>query len=213
VVLIGRLCGAWASCATSVQLSGDGDEVIGEYGGAHAQLKAFRSIEEASFHSPAAEEHGDAPFDAGPEPLPPAEGSALFMGLALGRLPAAALGEALGGDPRVLARGHVCLAVEASVSGEELWRDSEHLFVMFQAGDHMDLVGRVAGKNPVIGDQADAAFREQDLMAELDGFLRLAPLDQVGMRLKDGEDLLRVGNLLALQDAAAGLMDDPIGQA
>ena len=45
------------------------------------------------------------------------------------------------------------------------------------------------------------------------GLSHLAALDQVGVRLEDRVDLLGVGDLLAFEHAAAGLVDDAICQA
>ena len=54
----------------------------------------------------------------------------------------------------------------------------------------MDLVGRIAFQHLVLRDQALRAFGEEDFVAELDRRAHLAALDQVGMGLEDGIDLL-----------------------
>ena len=54
----------------------------------------------------------------------------------------------------------------------------------------MHLVGGVALQHLILRDQALGAFGEEDLVAELDGRAHLAALDQVGVGLEDGVDLL-----------------------
>src|SRR5882762_12014490 len=49
-------------------------------------------------------------------------------------------------------------------------------------------------------------------MAELDGLVDLAALDQIGVRLKDRVEFFRCGNLFSVQNSAAGLIDDTIAQ-
>jgi hypothetical protein len=48
-------------------------------------------------------------------------------------------------------------------------------------------------------------------VAELDGLLRLAALDEIGVGLEDREELLRGGDALAVQDAAPRLLEDALG--
>ena len=74
----------------------------------------------------------------------------------------------------------------------------------------MDLVGRISLQHLVLRDQALRAFGEEDFVAELDWRTHLAALDQVGMGLEDGIDFLGVRNLLAVEHAAARLIDDTV---
>src|SRR5215470_5519784 len=76
----------------------------------------------------------------------------------------------------------------------------------------MDLIGRVAFQHLVLRDQTLRAFSEEHLVAELYGCSHLAALDQVGMRFEDGIDLFGVGHLLAVEHAAACLIDDAASQ-
>src|SRR5215471_16429457 len=55
--------------------------------------------------------------------------------------------------------------------------------------------------------EALRAFGEEDLVPELDGRAHLTALDQVGMRLKNGIDLLAIGDLLSVERAPARLID------
>jgi hypothetical protein len=61
---------------------------------------------------------------------------------------------------------------------------------------HVDLVGWIAPQHLVLRDQARCAFGEENLVAKLDRRAHLAALDQVGMRLEDGIDLLVGSELL-----------------
>ena len=78
---------------------------------------------------------------------------------------------------------------------------------------HMNFIRRVSLEHLILGDQTFGAFGEEHLVAQLNGCAHLAALDQVGMRLENGVDLLGVGNLLSLEHAAAGLIDDLPSQA
>ena len=74
------------------------------------------------------------------------------------------------------------------------------------------LIGRVSIQHAVLSDQAAGAFGQKDLVAELDRLLSLAALDQVGVALKNGVDFLIRRDLLAIQHAAASLIDDAVAQ-
>ena len=73
----------------------------------------------------------------------------------------------------------------------------------------MNLVGNVSLEHIILGDQSLGAFGEKHLVAELDGRAHFTALDQVGMWLEDRIDLLRIGDLLAVEHTAAGLLDHP----
>ncbi len=76
----------------------------------------------------------------------------------------------------------------------------------------MICVARVSLQHFILGDQTLSALGQKDFVAELDGGLHLATLDQIGVGFKDGVDLLGVGDLLSLQHAAACLIDHPLSQ-
>src|SRR5260370_32104026 len=77
----------------------------------------------------------------------------------------------------------------------------------------MPLIWRSSLQSFVVRDQTLRALGEKNFVAELHRCAHLAALDQVGMRLENGVDLLGVGNLLSLEHAAAGLIDDLPSQA
>src|ERR1700686_3222569 len=76
----------------------------------------------------------------------------------------------------------------------------------------MDLIAGVSLEDLILGDQTFGAFGEEHLVAELDRRSYLAALDQVGMRLEDRIDLLGIGDLLAVEDAAARLVDHTLAE-
>ncbi len=135
------------------------------------------------------------------------------MGFALGCFLPSALGKALVDDALGPAKLDVRGTVEAAISGVQLRSCAEDPLVVRQRGPYMSLVRRITIQDVVLGDQTDRTFREEDLVAELDRLLSLAPLDAVRVGLEDREDLVFVGNLLALEHSAAGLIDDAIGEA
>ena len=77
----------------------------------------------------------------------------------------------------------------------------------------MHLVSRVTLQHFILRDQAVRALGEEHLVAELDRRAHLAALDQVGMGLEDGIDLLGSGDLLAIEHTAARLIDHAAPQA
>jgi len=107
----------WSSPATGsfVLQFGDLHKVVGEDRGTHPELKALAPFGEATLHTTAAEQHGDAPLDPSAEALSFFEGSTLFVGLPFRRLLAAALRDADDFDAALLANVDVILAKEASI--------------------------------------------------------------------------------------------------
>ena len=76
----------------------------------------------------------------------------------------------------------------------------------------MLLVRRIAVEHLVLCDQASGTLGEENLVTELHWRLHFAAFDKVGVRLEDRVDLLGIGDLLALEHAAARLVDDAIRQ-
>ena len=76
----------------------------------------------------------------------------------------------------------------------------------------MNFVGRISFQHLVLRDQALRAFGEEDLVAELDRRAHLATLDQVGMGLEDGINLLVGSHLLAKDHTTPCLIDDTVSQ-
>ena len=74
---------------------------------------------------------------------------------------------------------------------------------------------RVAGpvfEDLIPGDELLLDLLQQDHVPELDRLCDLATDQQLGMRLEQAEQLLRVRYLLAREDPAGGLVDDPLDQ-
>ena len=77
----------------------------------------------------------------------------------------------------------------------------------------MLFVNRISIQHFVLGDQAARAFGEEHLVAKLDRRLHLAALDEVGVGLEDRIDLFGRWYLLAVEHAAARLIDHTGSQA
>src|SRR5208282_5577081 len=88
----------------------------------------------------------------------------------------------------------------------------EHLLMTIQRRSHMVGIGRVSFQYLVVSDQALTTLCQEDLVAEFHWLARLAPLDQIGVRLKDGVDLLIGRNLLPIDHPSAGLVNDLVAQ-
>lgn len=106
----------------------DAHQIVGEYGSADQHLEALDAFSEAALHAAAAEQHGDAPLDAGPEALSLLEGGCLLVSLTTPRnFPAADLRDAGDLDAVALAQGLVPLAEEAAIGAVQLGRPAKHL--------------------------------------------------------------------------------------
>src|SRR5207245_9671330 len=104
---------------------------------------------------------------------------------------------------RRLARMPLHSAEEAAIGAVEFWRTAESAAVALERWRHMNLICRVSLEHLILGDQTFGAFGKEHLVAELNGRAHLAALDQVGMGLEDRIDFLGIGNLFAIERAAA----------
>src|ERR1700730_6933355 len=172
-------------------------QVVGEHSRSNPQLEAISSLGETALHAATSEQHRDAPLDAGAKALALLEVRALLVCFALRSFLAAALRNAHHLDAVVLARRQVLFTKEVAIRAVQFRDPPKGLPVALKRGRDMDLVGRVSLQHFVLRDQTLRAFGEEHLVAELDGRSLLATLDQVGMGLKNGIDLLAIGNLLA----------------
>src|SRR6266480_1857065 len=190
----------------------DSHEVVGEHSRSNPQLEAVMSLGETSLHAATSEQHRDAPLDAGAKALALLEVRALLVGFALRISLAAALRNAHDLDAITLARCQVLFAEEAAIRAVQFRDPTKGLPMVPKGRSHMDFVGRVSLQHLVLRDQALCAFGEKDLVAELDGRAHLASLDQVGVRFKNGINLLAVGYLFAIEHAATRLIDHTASQ-
>src|SRR5262245_46482748 len=110
----------------------DVHQVVGEHGGADQQLEALDACGQTALHAAAAEQHGDAPLDAGPEALPLLEGGGLLMGFALRSSRAAGLRNAYRRDAAGPALRQVSFAEEAAICAVEFGSPAESLLVVPQ---------------------------------------------------------------------------------
>src|SRR5271166_3654421 len=181
-------------------------EIVGEHGRRDPQLKALATFSETTFHAATAEQHRDAPLDTCAKALAGFELRALLIGFALGRFDATPLRNAHHVDAPFFARRHVFFAEEAAIRSIQFREVAEGLLVALQRRNHMLFVDGISVQNFILRDQAVRAFGEEDLMAELDGRLHLAALDEVRVGFENRIDLLGSWNLLAVEHAAARLI-------
>jgi hypothetical protein len=187
-------------------------EIVGEHGGADEKFEALSALGQTTLHATSPEQHRDAALDAGPEALSFFEGWTFLDRGSFGGFLSAPLGNTDEFDASLLAGGEGVGAVKAAVGAIELRGLTEGLLVMLERGCDVVFVGGVSFQHAVLSDQASGAFGEKDLVAELDGFLSLAPFDQVGVAFKDRIDFLITGDLLSFEHPAAGLIDDAVAQ-
>src|SRR6516164_10216913 len=81
-----------------------------------------------------------------------------------------------------------------------------------QGGFHVALVVWVSLQDLVLRDQTLGAFGQKHFMPKFHRGLYFSTFDEVGVRLKDGIDLLRIGNLLALEHTTARLIDHAVSK-
>jgi hypothetical protein len=198
--------------AFGAQELGNAEEIVGQDSGADEQLEPLPAFSQAALHAASPEQDRDAALNAGPEALAFFEGGAFLDGLAFRGFLSAPLRDGDEGDASLLAGGEIVGAVEAAVGAIDFRRPPEGLLMLLERGGDVVFVGRVSLQYPVLSDQAAGAFGQKDLVAELDGLLSLAALDQVGVAFKDGVEFLITGDLLAFQHPAAGLVQDAVAQ-
>src|SRR5467141_3937363 len=124
------------------QQVGDSHEVVRQHRGRHQQFEPLTALSAAALHATAAEQHGDAPLDAGSETLPFFEDGTVFVGLALGSFLSAALWDTHDLDASLLAGPHILLAVEAPIRTIQYWGMAEGFLVALQRGLDMIFVAR-----------------------------------------------------------------------
>jgi hypothetical protein len=115
-------------------------------------------------------------------------------------------------DASLLAGSEIVGAVAAAVGAIKFGGLAKGFLMVQERGFDVVLVGGVSFQHAVLSDQAAGAFGQKYLVAELDGFLSLAALDQVGVGFKDGVDFLITGDLLSFEHPAASLINDAVAQ-
>src|SRR5258706_4941987 len=111
------------------QQRGDDHEVVGEHRGADEQREALGGLGGGALHAATGHRHRDASLDAGAKALALLERRRSFVGLALRRFAAAALGNTYRLDGALHARRYVLLAEEAAVCAIEFRGTAERAAV------------------------------------------------------------------------------------
>src|SRR5207237_7587873 len=136
-----------------------------EHGRAYPQRKALARLGNTPLHAPTAEQHGDAPLDAGAKALSFLKIGTLLVRFALGRPLPAALRDAYHFDTILLARFHILLTEEAPIRTIQLWGVPEALLVALQGRCHVLLVVRVSLEHFIL--------RSEEHTSELQSHLNL----------------------------------------
>src|ERR1700736_3941222 len=129
---------------------------------------------ETSLHAAASQQHRDAPFDAGAKALTLLEVCALLVDFALRSSLATALRNAHHFDTIVLAGCQVLFTEEPAIRAVQFRAPTKGLSMAPKRRSHVDLVGWISVQHLVLRDQASRAFREEYLVAKLDGRSHLA---------------------------------------
>src|ERR1700758_4991723 len=77
----------------------------------------------------------------------------------------------------------------------------------FEGRRHMHLVRGISLQYFILRDQALRTFCQENLVAKFEGRSNFSALDQIGMGFENRIDLLGVGNLLAIENTAARLIN------
>src|SRR5436309_9278221 len=131
---------------------GDLHQIVGQNGDADECAEAVVAASQTTLHSPAAEEHGNAAFNAGAEPLRLFELRSFFKSLTFSRFLSAALRNAGASDTGFAANLLVVGAIKATIGGENFRSGAEGLLVTTQRGAHMVFIGRITVQDAVLSD-------------------------------------------------------------
>src|SRR3989304_3148657 len=106
-----------------------------------------------------------------------------------------------------MSQSFVGFGIQAAIGTGLLRRVLESCLMGLERGFPLQLVRRIAVQDAVMTDDAAIDFIEPDLMPILHWMRRLAPTDDIGMRLKNADDLFTSGHGLFLQHAPNSLLD------
>src|SRR5260370_2202814 len=132
------------------QQRGDDHEVVGEPRGADEQREALGALGAAALHAATAHQHRDASLDAGAKALALLERRRSFVGLALRRFAAAALGNTYCLDGALHAHRYVLLAEEAAICAVEFRGTAERAPVPPEPCPYMNLLHRLSLHDPLL---------------------------------------------------------------
>jgi hypothetical protein len=104
------------------------------------------------------------------------------------------------------------LAVKSAVGAVELGSMSKGLLMALQRGFDMDFIVGITLLDLILRNQSLVTFGEKDLVSEFQRSEHFAPLDQIGMGLENGINLLRIRHLLSQEHAAPCLIDRALPQ-
>src|SRR5258707_7752222 len=135
------------------QQRGDDHEVVGEHRGADEQREALGAFGAAALHAAPAHQHRDASLDAGAKALALLERRRSFVGLALRRFAAAALGNTYRLDGALHARRYVVLAEEAAIGAVEFRGTAESAAVPPWPRCHHNVIRRGSPFGLIMGVQ------------------------------------------------------------
>ena len=76
----------------------------------------------------------------------------------------------------------------------------------------MALIARISVQNLILGNQTFGALCQKYFVAKFQWRPYLAALNEIGMRLKYGVELLRIRNLFSLEHATARLINHTVAQ-
>src|SRR5664280_2219533 len=126
----------------------------------------------------------------------------LLLGLDGPRHRHARMGHDLGQLPLVFRRMEAAVKRSSADASAQTLLQNPRLF-----DNHVVIVG-ITRQQVGVGDEPGAVLVDQNLAPELHGFCGFAPLVQLGVRFEDAEQFLRIGDVLALKQAAAGRATD-----
>src|SRR6266571_4609675 len=154
----------------------------------------------------AAVQHADASFDAGAEPEAPPEPPFAFPLLSLGGCPPLR-GEDYSLDARLAGQLLIPGGGDPTVTGQEPGRVPEALLVISQALSQIGIILPRLLQDAVAADDPSLHLLQPELAPELSGLAGLVPLDELGVRLEETDDLLSCRHFLSTQHPALCLPD------
>jgi hypothetical protein len=162
-------------------------------------FKAIFTVVETPIQPIATFQDADPPFDAMVVTSPSLEPTLPFMLCSLSR-PIARFGKDDPSDAHLFCPSLVVWGVQAAVSTCLVGGPIEQSLVLLQARDPLRLVVRVSLQDAIVGDNATIYLVQPDLVSKLDGTSLFAPANDVGVWLKDTDQLFFGRHFLALDD-------------
>src|SRR5439155_23882052 len=189
--------------------AGDLRQVVGDDPPADPAGEARLAVVAAAVEAVVPLQHMDPALGPGREPEPAAEPALPLVLLPLARGPAGLRQDDTSDAPFAGAR-LVLWRGEPAIPGPQVRRMAEAFLVGVETRDEVRVLQADVVQDGVVADDAAFYLVEQDLAPELGQLARLMSPDVLGVRLEQGEELVRRRHRLALEHPPLSLGNGPV---